>query len=212
MHSGVPNTFTSYAGTAMDLRTIHGSHDRTCSRAHHGLCRSSTRSVSTGPVQKLTPAHPVELLQWRDGPKGPEHLVRFGQHRRNLRPSPLYEEAWLTRAGMRAHHVSRDVLVIAKKKEESGRGYVKRESLKKEEEDEGLELDVAEEAQVGSPGVPDGTENGEDDKEDEDVGGAEGIVAEAEDTSYAASRHSNEGQSPSGPAADRQIETEAAEL
>lgn len=141
----------------------------------------------------------MTLLQWRDGPKGPEHLVRLGQHRRSLRASPLYEEAWLTRAGMRAHRVSRDVLDKAKKKEETGEGWVKRESPKKEE-DEGIEVDidvdVAEDTQPDILQDAEDAENAEDAKDDED--GADSAlngndVEEAEDAHDAASQHSNEG-------------------
>lgn len=100
---------------------------------------------------------------------------------------------------MRAHRVSRDVLDKAKKKEETGEGWVKRESPKKEE-DEGIEVDidvdVAEDTQPDILQDAEDAENAEDAKDDED--GADSAlngndVEEAEDAHNAASQHSNEG-------------------
>ena len=152
---------------------------------------------------QLTSAHPVRLLSWRDGPKGPEHLVRFGQYRAGLRASPLYEEVWLTRAGMRARNFSRNILDRAKVKEEAGEGRLKREGPKKEE-DEGIEVDVVE---VGQPEALQKAkgENAEDAKDDKAAESAAENGDDAEDAHDAASRHSNEGQSPSRPAADHRI-------
>lgn len=134
----------------------------------------------------------MRLLSWRDGEKGPEHLVRFGKYRPRLLPSPLYEEVWLTRAGMRSHNISRDVLDKAKKKEETGEGRVKRESPKKEE-DEGIEVDEADHTQGEVPQGDEDEAKAEDAKDDEHDEGTAESGDNAEDARDAARNHSNEG-------------------
>lgn len=110
-----------------------------------------------------------------------------------MQPSPLYEEVWLTRAGMRAHNVSRDVLDKAKKREETGEGRVKHE-IPKKEEDEGIEVEVeAEDVQPDALQEVEEKAKAEDAKDDEYAEGAGENGDEADDAYDAASNHSNEG-------------------
>lgn len=110
-----------------------------------------------------------------------------------MQPSPLYEEVWLTRAGMRAHNVSRDVLDKAKKREETGEGRVKHE-IPKKEEDEGIEVEVeAEDVQPDALQEAEDEAKAEDAKDDEHAEGTGENGDEAEDAYDAASNHSNEG-------------------
>lgn len=139
--------------------------------------------------------------------------MQFGLTRRGLTGSPLYEKVWLTRAGMRSHHVSRDVLVIAKKKEETGEGQVDYEESKKEEvgdEDEDGDLyDTAENAVRDGVGDEEAALNGghadDDTHAADELLGDDGSAWDPEQATNTEDAYENnpfEGSSPSRPAAE----------